>query len=177
MRLSQQGLEFIKQWEKFVDHPYDDGAGYLTIGYGHLIKPGEKFGRITHQQALEILARDVAIYENLVNRLVKVPLTQAMYDALVSLAFNWRDFPSSSHLRLLNSGDYQGAARRISEHPVTGGGVYMRGLDRRRKAESALFLSQGLPGSASANPTRPPRPQTTPAAIKRQPTPAVKKRS
>lgn len=154
MRLSKTGLEFIKQWERFEPRPYDDGYGYMTIGYGHKIKPGESFTSLTHDQALQLLARDVGWAEDAVNNFVRVPLTQNQFDALVSLVFNWGagNFSSSTHLRKLNAGDYAGAAQRIREHPVTSGGVHSRGLVRRRAAEADMFLS-------GANPTRPPRPK------------------
>lgn len=153
MQLSQSGLNLIKSFEGWSAKPYDDGAGYMTIGYGHLIKPGESFGTITREQGEQMLAADAAYYVNLVNRVVKVPLTQSMFDALVSLAYNWKDFPSSVALQRLNAGNYAGAAQRISEHPITGGGKVMNGLVKRRKAEAALFRSEGFPDGS--NPTKP----------------------
>lgn len=147
MNLSNAGIDFIKQWEGLRLRPYDDGYGNLTIGYGHLIKAGERFGAITEGQAEQILVNDLAYFMNQVNSLVRVPLTQSQFDALVSLAFNWGQFAQSSHLQRLNAGDYAGTARRIGEHPVTSGGVFSRGLANRRRAEKAMFLSQGLPGS------------------------------
>lgn len=158
MQISQRGIDFIKSHEGWSATPYDDGAGYMTIGYGHLIKRGESFGTITREQGEEILRQDIQWAVNNVNRLVKVPITQAMFDALVSLQFNWGDFPSSLALKRLNAGDYAGAAQRISEHPITGGGKVLRGLVRRRKEESALFRSEGFPDGS--NPT-PPRPKNT----------------
>ncbi|OQB32250.1 MAG: Lysozyme RrrD [Candidatus Hydrogenedentes bacterium ADurb.Bin170] len=150
MQLSQRGLDFIKQWEGFRDRPYNDGYGGITIGYGHLIKPGERFTVITRAEGEQILAQDVAYYVSLVNSLVRVPLNQSQFDALVSLAFNWRGFPQSRLLQYLNAGDYAAAAKRLGEHPVTSGGVYSRGLQRRRTAEKELFLSEGTPGGSSS---------------------------
>ena len=40
MKISKNGIEFIKQWEGFRTKPYKDITGLLTIGYGHLIHPG-----------------------------------------------------------------------------------------------------------------------------------------
>lgn len=159
MQLSSRGLDFIKGYEKFVPVPYDDGYGGLTIGYGHLIRQGERFTRLTQDQALTLLNQDVNWATDAVNRYVQVPLTQAMFDALVSLVFNWGEgnFANSELLKRLNSGDYQGAAQRLSEHPITSGGKVSNGLIRRRKDESSLFLSEGVLGG-SVNPTKP-RPQ------------------
>ena len=35
MKTSEEGVDFIKQWETLRLNAYDDGYGYLTIGYGH----------------------------------------------------------------------------------------------------------------------------------------------
>lgn len=152
MRLSATALDFIKQHEAFVATPYTDPGGYLTIGYGHRIKSGERFTRLSHEEALQILANDVGWAEDAVNRLVSVPLTQSMFDALVSLTFNWGDgpkgFSGSTLLQKLNAGDYQGAAQRLSIHPITSDGRTLPGLIRRRKEESVIFLREGIPGSA-----------------------------
>ena len=148
MNLSSTGANFIKQWEGLRLVPYDDGYGNATIGYGHLIRPGERFGKITQAQADQLFYDDAAARVQLVNSLVSVPLTQSQFDASVSLAFNWKDFPSSQYLQLLNSGQYQAAADRLGAWPVTSGGVYSQGLANRRAAERALFLSEGSPVSA-----------------------------
>lgn len=167
MQLSDSGLDHIKRWERFRSAAYNDGYGNMTIGYGHLILPGEKFGTISQAEALEILRRDVAWAESVVNQLVRVPLTQSQFDALVSLVFNWGagNFRNSSHLALLNSGDYSGTAQRIREHPITSGGVKSQGLVNRRNAEADLFLRDGIYAieSPAPTPTTPP-PGATPSA-------------
>lgn len=159
MRISAAGLDHIKQWEQFVPTPYNDGYGNMTIGYGHVIRPGEQFTRISEGQGLALLQQDVGSAEAAVNSLVAVPLTQSMFDALVSLVFNWGEgnFARSSHLQRLNAGDYAGAAQRLGEHPVTSGGQYSRGLANRRAAEKSLFLREGLPtGGPLAAPSEAP---------------------
>ena len=170
MQISSTGLDFLKRWERFRSTAYNDGYGNMTIGYGHLIQPGEKFTSLTEPQALELLQRDVAWAESTVNQLVRVPLTQSQFDALVSLVFNWGagNFRNSSHLALINSGDYPGTAARIREHPVTSGGVRSQGLVNRRNAEADLFLRDGIYplestlATAPATPT--PQPDTTTTA-------------
>lgn len=157
MNLSSDGLNFIKQWESFKARPYDDGYGYLTIGYGHKIRPGESFTSLTESEAAQLLAQDVAWAEDAVNRNVYVPLTQSMFDALVSLVFNWGEpnFTTSSKSALwpLNNGDYWGASAALAAWPITSGGMRSQGLVNRRAAESGFFLRDGLPyEDASAPP-------------------------
>ena len=151
MDVTGAGLGIIQSNEKFVNHVYDDGFGYLTIGWGHKLQPGESFGTITQQQGDDLLRQDVAIAVNAVNSSVKVPLTQAMFDALVSYAFNWGvgNFKASSTLQYLNSGDYQRAADRMRVYPITSGGQRAGGLVTRRQQEANLFLSQGSPDGSN----------------------------
>ena len=115
MNISEDGISFLKRWERFRSTPYNDGYGNMTIGYGHVILPGEKFTQLTEAEAAAILAKDAAWAASVVSQLVRVPLSQSQFDALVSLVFNWGsgNFSNSSHLSLLNAGDYAGTAQRI----------------------------------------------------------------
>jgi hypothetical protein len=59
-RMSDSGLARIRGTEAFRARAYDDGAGNPTIGYGHLIRPGENFsGGITQAQADALFKQDV----------------------------------------------------------------------------------------------------------------------
>jgi len=143
---SRLGLEEIKRHEGLRLAAYDDGAGNLTIGYGHKIVSGDTPTRITREQAEALFLADVATAEAAVNRSVRVPLTASQFDSLVSLVFNWGagNFSQSELLRRLNVGDYRGAQQRLSEHPVTAGGEIVSGLQRRRRAEADWFGKEGL---------------------------------
>ena len=88
MKTSAQGIQFIIDQERVVLHVYHDQAGYPTIGCGHLIKDGENFpGPITREQAMDLLAQDVARFEAAVNSYV-LDLTQNQFDVLVDFTFN-----------------------------------------------------------------------------------------
>jgi lysozyme len=104
MRISQQGLDLIKQHESFSPTVYICPAGRPTIGYGHCVLPHEKFIVITEQEGDDLLRKDVAFAEECINKAVKVPITQNQFDALVSLVFNIGSgaFLKSSLLRQLN---------------------------------------------------------------------------
>lgn len=106
MKMSNRGIEWLKSKEDKVlgkdgkhlvyddqtKQPVPDGASLpagATIGYGHLIKPGEDFrGGITEAQAIDLLRADLANAERAVRDNITVPLLQNQYDALVSLAYN-----------------------------------------------------------------------------------------
>jgi GH24 family phage-related lysozyme (muramidase) len=149
-RINGAGLEIIKTFEGLRTAAYPDpgtGGEPWTIGYGHTsaagppsVYPGLK---ITVQEAEEILKRDLAVFEQAVASAVKTDLTENQFSALVSFTFNVGAgaFRDSTLLRKLNAGDSAGAANEFLRWVYAGGKV-MAGLQRRRKAERALFLSQ-----------------------------------
>ena len=111
-----------------------------TIGYGHT-HTTKKGMKITEAQAEKLLYRDLPWAENAVNTLVKVPLTQNQFDALVSFVFNVGEgaFARSTLLRFLNMGDYTNAAGQFLRWNKQKGRV-LNGLTRRRREEMELFL-------------------------------------
>lgn len=139
MHTSQKGLDLIKSFEGLRLSAYRCPADIPTIGYG--TTAGVKMGdTITKELAEDLLREDVARFEAQVLRLVKVPLTQGQHDALVSFVYNLGagNLSSSTLLRLLNSGDYKGAAAQFDRWTKAGGKT-LAGLVRRRAAERALF--------------------------------------
>lgn len=140
MIASKNALEIIKRFEGFEPAPYRCPAGKLTIGYGHLIKNGESFTKITKEEGEDLLKRDVHFAEDAVTRLVKVLLEQYQFDALVSFVFNLGEvnFSKSTLLRKLNIGDYEGAANEFGKW-ILSNGVALSGLKARREAEKRLF--------------------------------------
>lgn len=156
MKISENGLKFLKDAEGCVLHTYKDSAGYPTIGIGHLLSGIEKLkgfinigGKhvefehgITEQQALDLLAQDVKPAEDAVNTAVKVPITQNQFDALVSFAFNvgCGGFRQSTALKLLNEGKVDEVGPWLSKWNKAGGHVD-DGLVSRRKAEIDLFYA------------------------------------
>lgn len=145
-QINQAGFELIKSFESCVLHVYKDAVGLPTIGWGHLIKAGEKFTTITQEEADELFRRDLASFESAVASLVRATLTDNQFSALVSLAFNigTANFKDSTLLRLLNHGEYRLAADQFGRWNKAKGRV-LKGLTRRRAAERALFLSDMKP--------------------------------
>jgi lysozyme len=141
--ISQRGLALLKQFEGLKLTAYRDIGGKLTIGYGHLIRPGETYQTITQAQADKLLRQDVKLAEAIVKRQVKVPLNQNQYDALVSFIYNIGEghFRRSTLLKELNQRDYASAAEELLRWKHVKG-VESRGLLRRRQTEKALFLAK-----------------------------------
>ncbi len=143
MKLGKQGIELIKSFEGCKLKVYLDAVGLPTIGYGHLIKPGESFTKITQKEAEDLLKSDAHIFVDGVNKLLEVNVTQNQFDALVSFAFNvgLGNLEKSTLLKLLNAGDYAGAGNQLPRWNKAGGKI-LNGLTKRRNAERDLFMGK-----------------------------------
>jgi lysozyme len=110
-----------------------------TIGWGHT--QGVTLGMTcTVEQAQEWFMQDMAWAQTAVLNAVNVPLNQNQFDALVSFTENEgaAAFDRSTLLRLLNEGNYNGAASQFSSWIYQAGQV-LPGLVTRRQQEAALF--------------------------------------
>ena len=162
--LSPFGLEFVARWEGFVGHVYNDAdrPPNATIGYGHLLHQGPVtptdlaawHGGITEANARKLLRHDTLTAVAAVKRAVRVPLSQAMIDALTSTVVNCGPGCLDGQIgRAVN------ARPSLLEHPfrladwhqqVTDAlllydhgnkGVVIPGLWRRRMSEARLFVT------------------------------------
>ena len=148
MRLSQNGVNFIKSHEALRLKAYQDSKGVWTIGWGHTknVHPGDV---ITREQAEQFIRDDFAWVERTLNvDLVagrdKPLVTQNEFDALCSLVFNIGSnaYLDSTVRRKIRQGDKMAAARAFkmwvySEHK------FIQGLANRRADEVRLFLQSG----------------------------------
>lgn len=141
---SQAAIDLVKRSEGLRLSAYRDVGGLPTIGYGHT--SGVQMGQtITQKHADQLLADDLDIAGVHVEQLVKVPLSQGQFDALVDFVFNlgFARLRDSTLLRVLNKGDYQAAAQQFRFWVMAAGKV-MPGLVTRRAAEAALFISDSV---------------------------------
>lgn len=131
----------VKESEGLELRAYLCPAGIWTIGWGHTGTDVYKGLVITLAEAEDLLERDLRTSEGYVNSLVKVKLTQNQFDALVSFVYNVGGgaFKDSTLLRLLNAGDYKGAADQLLRWDKAKGKV-LAGLTKRRQKERELFL-------------------------------------
>lgn len=139
-------VDLVKHFEGLYLDAYLCPAGVPTIGYGHTA--GVKMGQtITAEQADAFLASDLTEAAGHVDALVKVALNDDQRGALSSFVFNLGagSLQSSTLLKLLNAGDYAGAAGQFGRWvyaTVNGKPTKLAGLVARRAAEEALFQSQ-----------------------------------
>ena len=149
MKISQNGINFIKKFEGVRYKPYKCSAGLFTIGYGHLIGDGKQLPdswnkTFTEIEVDELLRKDLARFERGVTMLFPVSyrFTQGLYDALVSFSFNvglgclQRSTVRSALLR----GDKVMAGQSLLKYCRAGGKV-IKGLQLRRQAEYNLMNS------------------------------------
>lgn len=145
MRTSQSGINMIKSHEGLRLRAYQCPAGVWTIGYGSTYAVTQGL-EISEADAEGRLRRDLRTAERAADRLVQVDLSQGQFDALVSFTFNLGAgaLESSTLLRKLNAGDYEGAQAefpRWRNARVNGVLTPLPGLVRRRADEAALFAS------------------------------------
>jgi lysozyme len=141
MKTGIRGLALIKKYEGCKLTAYLCPANIVTIGYGNTFyKDGSKIklgDKITQQQAEDLLMDLLPQFEAIVNKNIKIDLTQYQFDALVSFA--WNCGKSETLFRLVNS-----KSKDLKEwwqtHYTTGGGKVLQGLVNRRKEEAEVFF-------------------------------------
>lgn len=139
---SKTGAALTEQFESCKLTAYPDVKGVWTIGWGHT-GPEVVEGLVwTQAQADAALFRDRGWAELVVHSYVTVDINQQEYDALVDFVFNVGsgNFRGSTLLKLLNAGDFHGAAAQFDLWDHAGGQV-VAGLLRRRVAETQEFNS------------------------------------
>ena len=145
---SAAGVRTVEYFEGWRDHPYNDSLGNATIGYGHLLHEGpvtsadlRQWGTITRAEGQRLLKADMTHAVEAVKKLVKVPLTQAQFDALASFTFNIGigGFAHSEALADLNGGRYGRVPSDFLHWDHDGEGNVVPGLRTRRRAEGELF--------------------------------------
>lgn len=161
--INQAGFELIKSFEGIPDgdpatinlDPYLDPIGIWTIGWGHAIRVGNEFlrgrenrarakalypGGITRAQAETLLRGDVLDKCRDVEALVKVPINDNQFSAMVCFTYNvgTSNLGRSTLLRLVNERNFTAASNEFVKWNKADG-KELAGLTRRRLAEAALF--------------------------------------
>jgi len=137
----EAGLSLVRSFEGFSPTPYVCPAGYLTVGYGHVVREGERFEEALSAEEGEALLRaDLPRYEAAVCRLIEVALADPCFDALVSFTFNLGEgaLQASTLRRLVNAGRLEDAGPQFDRW-VFAGARKLPGLVRRRAAERVLW--------------------------------------
>jgi lysozyme len=158
MNVSAKAIEMIKHHEGVRFKPYQCPAKLWTIGVGHVLYPHqikillaergayalhpEDSRTFTKEEVDGILRADLDRFERGVERFCPVPLTQGMFDGLVSFSFNvgLGTLQRSTLRQKLLRSDKEGAAEELLKYCM-GGGKVLKGLQNRRIDERRLFLN------------------------------------
>jgi len=138
--INAAGETLIKSFEGCCLTARPDVGGIPTIGYGHC-GPDVVNGMVwTQQQADGALASDLEKACGSIQRLVKVPLNENQFAALVSFTFNVGpgNLQRSTLLTLLNRGFYEQIPAQLMRWNRVNGEI-LGGLSRRRAAEGQLW--------------------------------------
>lgn len=160
MKTSPQGIEDLVLSEGLRLKAYRDSVGVWTIGVGHAATSGRppipKSGMtITRQEALDILASDLAAYEKDVNAVLpNVP--QHVFDGAVSFHFNTGAIKRASWVGKYKAGDMKGARAAFMQwrKPPE--------IIGRRTREAELIFEGKYRSKAPAAPAPTPVPQPIP---------------
>lgn len=161
MQYSAEGIAELRAGEGSAADPYQDSKGFWTIGYGHLIDKNTNktieaaewaaydalgFPRsgLTVEQQVELFNIDAKPNVDAVNAALTRPVTQAMFDALVSMTFNHGSgFPTGAGkdvFQAINAGEYERLPALFMRH-VYSKGVVLKGLKNRRLKELSTFAT------------------------------------
>ncbi|MDF2180117.1 glycoside hydrolase family protein [Aliiglaciecola sp. CAU 1673] len=165
-RQPNQGcIDLVKTCEGFYPDAYVCPAGVLTIGYGHT-DDVEADQHIDIAKAEDLLREDLRGSAAAVERIIKVPLNDNQFAALVSFTFNVGsgNLAASTLCSKLNAGDYDAVPTELARwvkatDPATGKKRTLPGLVKRRASEAQLWLKplsgkveQGMAHQVSAVP-------------------------
>ena len=147
MKTNAAALDIITTFEGFSSAPYQCPAGVWTIGHGSTRCPDrsrvtQDTPPLTREEALTWVRHELARTEYDVARLVRIPLTENQFGALVSFTYNVGsgNLNASTLRQTLNRGDVEGALLEFPKWRRAGGKILL-GLVRRREAEKQLFVA------------------------------------
>ena len=153
---SECGKDFIKSHEGYRDRAYTINDGMITIGYGHAERIGRSRYRLGQKISIETAERlfnvDVweaeqgvkkILIENICFNDSEIYITQSMFDALVSMAYNMgvNGLATTTFIeRLVESENPIETAELIKTTRIRG----WSGLKKRREGEYKLFISSSI---------------------------------
>lgn len=143
--VSAVGVTGIIKHEGMVRTAYVDPVGVVTVCAGHT-RTAKLGQRLSAEDCERLLREDLTHAERAIKRLVRVPVTQEQYDALVSWTFNFGEgnLAKSTLLRKINANDCWGAGAEFpkwNKGRVNGQLVVLPGLVKRRADERRAWES------------------------------------
>jgi len=147
-RVDQKGIDLITEFEGLFLAPYLCPANVPTIGYGTTryyngVKVSMSDLPITKEKAIEYLMHDLHNFELAVDALAVDTVTQNQFNALVSFAYNLGStaLKNSTLLKKVNANPNDKSIAQEFVRWNRADGKVLKGLTRRREAESALYFT------------------------------------
>ena len=153
MEINESAINLIKSFEglelKAYPDPATNGEPY-TIGYGTTVLPDGKKVKLgdvcTEQQAIQYLTSDLNKFANNVKPLIKSVVNDNQFGALVSFAYNigygQKGLGGSTLLKKVNANPADVTIVNQFMKWNKAAGKEMKGLTRRREAESRLYFTK-----------------------------------
>lgn len=155
MKTDIKGQQLIQQFEGLSLKPYLCVAKRPTIGYGNTFYEDGKAvtmadAPITKERAISLFQSIIQPFEEGVTELVKKPITQQQFNALVSFAYNVGlgskelkkgGLRNSTLLSKVNANPNDPTIRDEFMKWVKVNGAVFNGLVNRRKAEADMYYS------------------------------------
>jgi len=148
-KTSDEGIDLIKSFEGFSSKPYLCPAKIPTIGYGITFYPdGKKVtmkdASITEEEGVKLLKSMLVKFEQYVDSYCVDTVNQNQFDALVSFCYNLgpSNLKSSTLLKKVNTNPNDPTIEAEFMKWTKAGGKTLKGLVRRREAESKLYFNK-----------------------------------
>jgi lysozyme len=147
-KIGTKGLDLIKSFEGLKLKPYLCPANVPTVGYGSTFYENDKKVKltdpsITEQRASELLLDSLRGFERYVDSYCRDDINQNQFDALVSFCYNLgpANLKSSTLLKKANVNPNDSTIAQEFLKWNKAGGKALKGLTKRRQAESDLYFS------------------------------------
>lgn len=137
---------FISDLEGFREYAYLDSAGIWTYGFGFTKTPNgnkvSQFDRISKDRSLDFLKTIILKYYLQINHLIRVPLNEYQWIALLSFVYNV-GITRFSRSTLLSKINKQAGKEEITiefKRWIYANGQLIKGLQNRRNKEITKYF-------------------------------------
>lgn len=146
MKVSENGLNLIKQFEGLRLRAYLDAVNIPTIGYGATFYPGGEKVKMGDAISLAVANKLLEFHVNLFAKGVEKLLptvSQNQFDALVSFAYNvgLGALQNSTLLKRIKENRYHPDISKQFAQWNKAGGRELTGLTKRRQLEADLYYT------------------------------------
>ena len=156
MKLDEKGYQFIREFEGWSSKPYLDSVGVPTIGFGNTFYPNG--AKVTMKDKTISLSQGIGLHKFVadmfakeVTTLLKQPVNQNRFNALVSFAYNLgsdidadsipEGLGDSTLLRKVNANPNDPTIANEFMKWNKADGKVLKGLTNRREAEVKLYFT------------------------------------